>query len=465
MDEQERERLRRERRSVQRRQWLWMGGTLVFFIGFVTAMLVAFLTLAEETRIVVVVVLVLAFFAVCAAVGLYWERKTSKKRAEAAQTASSRPAQEPSQPPRTFVAMNGRGRWYQVVKGFDCFVLRDVGTRMSGLKKEDIVPKEELNTVFAEIGSTRRDLVIPRQALRRILYTENASTRGVNGGGAVKLFLAKNACRLYLPPELTAEAAEGFFDRVEFTRGRCRGPAPAEEVAPESVDDRTLLRVRLVVWLLTLTTLGIFFGFFFFRLSHWILFGVTVTLFVVLLLLYVLFPGCLTLTSPNRQGVPRRKECLLPPLLGVGLILIVSALFEYRFVAWNLIFLDTALAGGVLFALLLTVTREYRRKKSVIVWMALVCLLFGGGLISHLNVLCDTSAPEVTTSAVYERRGGFRFSAVDCRVEVELPDGRHVDAPVDPELYERLEEGDEVAVCVYRGAFGIPYVRAAEKET
>lgn len=163
------------------------------------------------------------------------------------------------------------------------------------------------------------------------------------------------------------------------------------------------------------------------------------------------FPGMFTLArSPRPVRADLGVLLLMPGLALAGRALQDAFLSQ----PWSL--LAPALAGGAgLWALALAINDDLRASRLQATGMALVLVLYAGGLLALADVGLDRAAPARTVATVTAKRmtsGKGASARLTLAASPARPEA--VERRVPRALYRRVAVGDLVCVVDHPGAFG-----------
>ena len=249
------------------------------------------------------------------------------------------------------------------------------------------------------------------------------------------------------------EQVRAFFAQCTANRTEQRSRLPKEpDVAP---DPKRVALLRKVSTGLLVATLLIDLPWLLLPLPNEILAVPVMLLPFVSVALYCIFPHDTTISDRKRDELSR-ASFLFPMFLGL-ILPAMRVLREFIFLHGGVFFAAGGFVGAVLLAVILALSREWRRKKVLIFLLAFFCYGYGLSFVGEVNYLFDAGDATVRTAVVEDMRitKGKRW---EYRLTLSLPDGTTFDMDVDQKRYESTQPGEEISVLVSDGALGIPYV-------
>lgn len=175
----------------------------------------------------------------------------------------------------------------------------------------------------------------------------------------------------------------------------------------------------------------------------------------VLLIMYILFQDCMTILENTRST---KKISITVSAFGSTFALLLRTLLDYNILKWSNLLIISLAALGVCTAVLLILTKEWRKKKLAAVYIMLILALYLPGAVGQINCTFDMSEPREQMTTVEDLSVSTSSKSPDSYyVHVTLRDGTQVQLQTYKEHYDSLRKGDIVGVYVFDGTLGIPY--------
>jgi len=175
----------------------------------------------------------------------------------------------------------------------------------------------------------------------------------------------------------------------------------------------------------------------------------------LLLTLYFCFPNELTVVEKAKKS---RKISLNFQIVMAGIVPALRTMLDFDFTnGWRVFFVSAGFFV-VMLALLLVLSKEWKKNKfSVLALMLFVLLYYSYSAAGQLNHLLDFAPPQVTDGYLAEMRS---TDDNDYYLTVLLPDGEELKLRTSQEHYESLSTGETVSVYLCEGGFGMHYAFA-----
>lgn len=310
----------------------------------------------------------------------------------------------------------------------------------------------------------KKDFTLERSEIRSVKILENENSiykvTAVVKAGAKKLRLS--------PVALSPDDLESNYDRFrkfwtsvapDAIHPQNTGSLAQEENAPNQSRLQILEKIRMVLY-----------GYLLLVGLAWMFLDVPYGLFAVLallglpaaLVLYILFPNEITLDE-NKKTDPKVSLTMAVMLGGTAPAL--RALLDYNIQTFGRYALLSLAVAAVGVALVMLLNREWKRKKGVILALAMGLLFYGFGFVGQVNGLLDTNPPRQEVGVIVDMDISTSSKGPDSyHLTIVMPDGEELDTKVSRSQYESMEIGDSVTVYTYPGFLGIPYTFAVETE-
>jgi hypothetical protein len=185
----------------------------------------------------------------------------------------------------------------------------------------------------------------------------------------------------------------------------------------------------------------------------------------------VLIPIIAILTIKFFKGlilVEERKYNLKPSVSGAlfvpGLALTFKTLFDFQIDDYSNVWIPVVFVAILFVGLLVIGNKEFYLKqvKTYVKMIVLMIpmLFYSYGAIILLNCCFDKSTPKVLTTTIMNRETeGEGFNTTYFLNLNTWHKGKDVEKIlVKKDLYDQLQEGDEIAVYIFKGKFNIPWI-------
>lgn len=245
-----------------------------------------------------------------------------------------------------------------------------------------------------------------------------------------------------------------FFAQCTANRTEQKSRVPREpDVAPDA--NRVALLRKVNVGLAVFTGLVDL---------PWLFLQVPYRLFAALALLPTLIAAALCCIFPNdttlaeTKKAERTRASFLSVLLLSAIVPTLRTLLDFNFLSWKPLLLISLGVFAVLMLALLTLSKEWRAHKSLILVFILILAYYALGFTGQMNYLLDRSEPTEQTAVVEKMNISTGSKSPDSYyLTVRLPNGATEKLEVGEKLYEQTELGDTVTVETYPGGLGVPY--------
>ncbi len=343
-------------------------------------------------------------------------------------------------PEGIFVLSSLNGRVYQLVRCSGQLRAYRVGGELKGLYEGQAVDPANPRPVC------EKDRVFPLDTIHSVKIRQNDLY-----GITVRIKGKKNWS---FAPYLTTqpEALEDFIRKV-LPQAVETPPPEKPDKRPEFVQRRAKLnKIRTGL----LIALGVVY-------LPWLFLDVPYRLFSVLSLL--LFAAMAVFAFVNHKDVSFEdnkrsgRVDMLTPLLLAAVLPMLRTMMDFDFVRWQGVLLWTVGLGAVLMAVFLLFLPEIRKKVSVILLLALICMPFAYSATAQLNFLLDFREPAQTPAVITDMRISTSSKGPDdYYLTVKLPDGKEMEIKTYKEHYNSARKGDNATVITCHGGLGLPYV-------
>ncbi len=293
----------------------------------------------------------------------------------------------------------------------------------------------------------KKDRRIPVEEITSVRYKELPA----NNTGFDCQFTVKAKKKFTICPY----GADDISGYVKFFREWMSEPAAAnqdkEEAAPAKQMD-TMIKVHssYVIYMVLVSLCWLFLNVPYMLFSLLALIGLP-----VLLILYVLFPNCFTILEKTRST---KKISVAISAMGSAVALLLRTLMDYNILKWSKLLIISLIALVICAAVVLLMTKEWRKKKLAILYLVLVLALYLPGALGQINCTFDMSEPREQMTTVEELSVSTSSKSPDSYyVHVTLRDGSKVKLQTYKEHYESLRKGDLVGVYIFDGMLGVPY--------
>lgn len=357
--------------------------------------------------------------------------------------------------------IRGMNRLYQLIEAEDGLFFYCVGSCLSGLPDAAalIDPGKPLPAL------RKHDFFLPFCDVRSASLSGNLDDRVRGVGFGASAYAANFACRLRLQtqkkryhfgllfPETDPTPLLELLSRhLSVTLPKKPSPLPQPDCARSERLFSLLMYFYIAAFLVCIA--WVFFGSFFPGWLYALCALFSLSVFPVLFVLCLRYPGELTLLGFNRWQ-PHRHSLILPLLLSC-----FPALFRCRFTFYHYprLFLFVGIFTAVLCMLYLLRCRGARIGVALVLMAG---FLYGFGLIAQGNYLFDPGTPlaqQVTVDELYP--SGLLHPAPIAKAHSAT--GECLYLPVSESLFSDLEPGDCLNVTYSSGALGIPYALETE---
>lgn len=296
--------------------------------------------------------------------------------------------------------------------------------------------------------------VKPDADMRAIAFRDFGSIKFKLAGGGKKTF--QFVC------VLTEEEVKHFFGAVEVKVKRRRLTESKRGDLSEK-QKSALNKCNKGMFIYSFISVPIYVFYFLFNTVKTAPYLTPVCLAIALVpfVLYAAFPKYFTMRNSN--GVTDVVDgklsiwysSILPSLiLGLKCLYAGQYVFDYDILELFLISLGVL---AVLYAVMLLVTREYRKYKSCIATMAIGLLVFSPSAVYLVNRSFDFAEPREVNCEIIEK---YTFTAKNGDMSYYFVldfEGKEKKSEIEQKCYESFDEGDFVVVKKYHGALGIAY--------
>lgn len=306
-----------------------------------------------------------------------------------------------------------------------------------------------------EFGLTRE--TIPMRELRGVAVGDNTA------GSVVVLYHGKKKHKFLLSDDYDEAYLNAMFAGHErfLAPEDIGGKSKNEDWRAESWDPLEAKKMDVIGTLLNVCGVAYFLLNTFLNDGSplWFMCGVTIT--VIVLALYLMFPQYYSMMSDKmyrnagfKNGVKRLHIAFMFPILGVAF----SSFYAFTIRNWLAMWIWAVLICVLLTVLLHHFSREMREVGELVVVVALFFLLGGYGLAVNANHLLNFSPSEPQSYVVTEKEHRRnRKGPDDYECIITLEDGSELELDVQAKIYREVEVGDEILVYVGKGALGVEY--------
>ena len=184
--------------------------------------------------------------------------------------------------------------------------------------------------------------------------------------------------------------------------------------------------------------------------------------------LYFLYPQYFSVMSRKefkRIGYTAKVKHLTLAVMAPALALTLRSLRDFYFPNWVPLLIAGVAVGFAVTIIMYIFSREVRENTSLIVVILLLAVFVSCGIVGQLNHIANIDAAEPQTCTVIDTardEGGRHADRYYCTVSLES--GAELEIPISGSVYNKLQDGDMVAIFTGQGAFGIEYAYFVEIE-
>ncbi len=121
--------------------------------------------------------------------------------------------------------------------------------------------------------------------------------------------------------------------------------------------------------------------------------------------------------------------------------------------------------GVVTFVISAVCLRKITVQGAQVLWLLIVCLIFGFLSARQVNITLDKSAPTQIRAVVEDKyhRSSARYSDT-YQITLVTGDGDEIVIDVGSKQYGAVEVGEAVTIYTYEGGLGVPYMRLEQDD-
>lgn len=176
-----------------------------------------------------------------------------------------------------------------------------------------------------------------------------------------------------------------------------------------------------------------------------ILSAVCIIIPIITLILYIKYNNIFSLddscqTNGSSDSLFRRESATIYiPLLFPPLALALSSLSDFSVMdLWELV-IWSAIAFALILFVFLKYTQEYKKAKSIIIFITIFALSFAPSTVVQINCLYDFSKPAPNSTIIIDKYISESKDSTDYIFTVKLKNGSKQDLPVSKTYYEKCE--------------------------
>ncbi len=121
--------------------------------------------------------------------------------------------------------------------------------------------------------------------------------------------------------------------------------------------------------------------------------------------------------------------------------------------------------GIITFIISAVFLRKIMMQGTQVLWMVIICLLFGFFAAGQVNVALGNSTPTEIRAVVEDKyhRSSARYSDI-YQITMVTVDGDEIVMDVGSKQYGAVEVGEAVTIYTYEGGLGVPYMRLEQDD-
>lgn len=174
-----------------------------------------------------------------------------------------------------------------------------------------------------------------------------------------------------------------------------------------------------------------------------------------LLALYAALPDYYTIFEKTRS-TPNISITL--PAFGASVAVCLRTLMDFNIFQWGRLLMLCGIAFAVCMAALMLLTKEWRYKKTALLYFAFILIVYLPGTFGQINCAFDTHISQVCAAEVTELSVSTSSKGPDSyNVDVLLEDGTNLSLETNQKHYETLSVGDDVEVHLLDGVLGVAH--------
>lgn len=394
--------------------------------------------------------------AMLAAVFIWLGVKNGKRKSEPTETAEydEEPTEEElkltEQYASHIIVMNPmNSRFYQLFCRNKELLAYRVGSQLKG------IVEELLQTEYEELRTLGKyDFSIQLSNIRSVRMI------GLYGGILHDQAVVKARRKTYRFTHIPLNDRDKFIAFwKDMLHGKVTEPIPkakreelSEQVEEEFVPDEKRLAVLRIVKICYGVYLGaVNLAWLFLDVPYGLFSMLSVAALPILMILYFCFPNEFSL---GEGRIWRNKLSLVFLMSMSGFAPMLRTLIDFNIMNTGRFLLVSAIVYVLFFVLFLACSKEWKKQKIILLALAFVLLYYAAGAVGQLNYVLDNSKPIKEQGVVTDLRSS---DDSEYYLLIALPDGEEIELRTSESHYNSLKKGDEVTVCTFSGALGIPY--------
>lgn len=352
------------------------------------------------------------------------------------------------------------GRYYQVIKKDGQFIFLFIGNQFSGIHTEELIEDNEIYKMdLPEILTNKKNFVIEENEIIKCKIRRFLGNGNNTAVGYFTVFYKKKKKTFGLVSS-NIEMVNNFFPNVENlpVRNKKIRESNIDSAVDDSIDNRKYRTLKNITWGLDFIAIIIGCVFMFTGFSYfWCSMGLIICFFSFLLL-YILFPKVYTFLEIRKGEQKRRKIFISFQPIAVIAIMGVRDVLDFTFLEYGKYVITSLVFAVILFFILLIFTKEYRKVKTVMIFIVMNALFFGFAITPNINYNFNYNEPAIYTSEVLDKKISTSDDSPDTYyVKIILSNGETKQIKISKDFYSKIEIGDSVEVGEVVGALGIPY--------
>lgn len=338
------------------------------------------------------------------------------------------------------------GNYYQLVRTIGEIRAYFLGGELKGIDPQLL---QESGTPLRAAG--KKDITISVDAIKSVKIVEYPETAFYDYA------LIVNAGRKHRFCPLASEDIDKYiaFFQPWIRELSIKGKSAQHTEEAPALDQKRLALLRKIYMGYNVYILLVSLCWLFLKVPYMLFSLLAIIALPVLMVLYILFPEYYTILEKTRST---RNISIVIPALGSGPALLLRTIMDFNILKWGRFLLLYALALAVCTAVMLLLTKEWKRKKVALFHLLFIFAIYLPGVIGQVNCTFDYHEPQVSIAEVTNLSISRSSRSPDrYNVDVVLEDGTTMQLETNPEHYDALREGDKVKVSIQEGTLGISH--------
>ena len=351
------------------------------------------------------------------------------------------------------------GTMYQVIKINDGFLFHYIGNILKGIDQSKVI-KDFIN-IEQDIVN-KKDYILKFVEIDKI--TANIkSNYNIMDYGNLKVTLKNGKNKKYLLINLFEENELKIFfgDKINVIKQvkNIEANEVQEICDEEKLKMNKLNKFFFIFSIISSVIFGIYFCFYN-KIAQAILTFLCIIICIIPFVIYILFPKYISLKDKSSYGLNVQNgklNIIQNVLIFPTLFALISIIDGYLFAYYNVIklLIYSVILFVVFTSVILIFSKEYRKEKSALFVIILVCFILSPAIVHKIDFAYDFSPSqeiycEITDNPTWTNNNNeityyltFKYDNKDIKTEVSK------------EIYENYNIGDKILVLKKQGALGI----------